>query len=269
MDLFNRFFGFFYPPVPMLNVFLNNMKVQTGSYDSFLHEMFSLSKRRVSSFVCFANVHMAVEVWRDQTFAKIISKATIVCPDGKPLALLAGWVTKKPQDRVAGMDIVPKLISGACEKDLRVFFVGPNEETIAAIKGKVAMEFDNNIIAGYYIPPYSADACAYNEQIVKEVNESDADFVFVSLGCPKQERWMFNHYQSISVPLLGVGGALPVYAGLQKRAPAWMQRYSLEWLYRLIQEPGRLLKRYFLTNAIFIYNAFIVLAFNKFVVEKD
>ena len=87
---------------------------------------------------------------------------------------------------------------------------------------------------------------------ISRINESGAHFVLVALGCPKQEKWMAANYKDINAVLLGLGGAFPVVAGLQKRAPVWMQKIALEWLYRLIQEPGRLFKRYFYTNSYFM-----------------
>ena len=80
--------------------------------------------------------------------------------------------------------------------------------------------------------------------------------VFVALGCPKQERWMSEMKEHIPAVMIGVGGALPVLVGLQKRAPMWMQKNSLEWLYRLLQEPRRLFKRYLVTNSLFLYLLF-------------
>ncbi len=88
---------------------------------------------------------------------------------------------------------------------------------------------------------------------IKTINQARPQVVFVSLGCPKQEKWMYEHHKKISAVLVGVGGALGVMAGIQKRAPVWMQKHSLEWLYRLKQEPKRLFQRYFITNNFFIY----------------
>lgn len=87
---------------------------------------------------------------------------------------------------------------------------------------------------------------------VQQINASGAHFVLVALGCPKQEKWMAAHYQELQGILLGVGGAFPVVAGMRKRCPQWMQKFALEWLYRLLQEPARMYKRYLYTNFYFI-----------------
>lgn len=88
---------------------------------------------------------------------------------------------------------------------------------------------------------------------VRQINDSGANLVMVVLGCPKQENWMAQHSRHINAVLLGVGGAVDVYAGVRRRAPAWMQRLALEWLYRLLQEPRRMFRRYFVTNSLYIW----------------
>ncbi len=89
--------------------------------------------------------------------------------------------------------------------------------------------------------------------VIDKINSSGTHIVFVALGCPKQERWMAKMKGRINACMVGIGGALPVMVGLQKRAPIWMQKIGLEWFFRLLQEPRRLFKRYFITNSLFIY----------------
>ena len=119
------------------------------------------------------------------------------------------------------------------------------------IKNKIEKKFPNVKIAGLFSPPY--DKPLDDKSYIDLINDSGADLVFVSLGCPKQEKWMANHYHNINAVLLGVGGAFSVYAGVTKRAPLFMRNAGLEWMYRLLQEPRRLFKRYFKTNSLFIY----------------
>jgi N-acetylglucosaminyldiphosphoundecaprenol N-acetyl-beta-D-mannosaminyltransferase len=122
-----------------------------------------------------------------------------------------------------------------------------------ALQEKIRLDYKDVELAGAITPPFRTLS---NEEVVAhidQINQSDAHLVLVSLGCPKQEKWMSAHSQKINAALLGVGGAFAVTAGLQKRSPAWMQRAGLEWLHRLAQEPGRLFKRYFITNTHFIF----------------
>jgi N-acetylglucosaminyldiphosphoundecaprenol N-acetyl-beta-D-mannosaminyltransferase len=117
----------------------------------------------------------------------------------------------------------------------------------------VKNRYPKTIIAGAMSPPFRLlEEWELNEHI-SLINQSKPHFVFVSLGCPKQEKWMADNFKKINAVLLGVGAAFEIMAGMKKRAPKWMQDLSLEWLYRLIQEPRRLFKRYFVTNSFFIY----------------
>ena len=108
-------------------------------------------------------------------------------------------------------------------------------------------------IAGMYSPPFRPLSESEMDVVADVIKESGAQLVFVILGCPKQEKWMCEMKGRIPAVMVGVGGALPVLIGDLKRAPRWMQRNSLEWLYRMMQEPKRLFKRYLITNTIYIY----------------
>jgi N-acetylglucosaminyldiphosphoundecaprenol N-acetyl-beta-D-mannosaminyltransferase len=119
-------------------------------------------------------------------------------------------------------------------------------------------------LVGLYSPPFRA--LTKEEEVILNINASGAGFVFVALGCPKQEKWMAAMKGRINACMVGIGGALPVMIGMQKRAPVWMQKASLEWLYRLIQEPQRLFKRYAVTNTMFIvllFTQWLKLKFSK------
>ena len=113
--------------------------------------------------------------------------------------------------------------------------------------------YPNIQIAGLYSPPFRPLSEGEMEEIAEHISNSGAHLVFVVLGCPKQEKWMSEMKGRIPAVMIGVGGALPVLIGDLKRAPLWMQRHSLEWLYRLMQEPKRLFKRYLVTNTIYLY----------------
>jgi len=127
------------------------------------------------------------------------------------------------------------------------------------IEQKALYEFPKLIIAGLFSPPFRKLSESEENEIVKKINYSNASLIFVALGCPKQEIWMKRMKGKINGVMVGVGGAFPVYAGITKRAPLWMQKTSLEWLFRMIQEPGRLWKRYLVTNSKFIFLSLIEL----------
>ncbi|MEM6628449.1 MAG: WecB/TagA/CpsF family glycosyltransferase [Bacteroidota bacterium] len=227
--------------------------ITTGSYVDFVEEVFHLAASKYSSYVCFSNVHMLIEAYKDPMFNEIVSEADMATPDGVPLRIAMRLLYGIRQDRIAGMDAFPHLLKEAAKRDKSVYFYGGKQEVLDAIVKRAAVEIPGLKIAGYYSPPFRKLSEEEKQQIRDTINDSHADLTFVALGCPKQEKWVASEQDKIKGCLLAVGGAFTVYAGMQVRAPKWMQKYSLEWLFRLVQEPKRLWKRYFVTNSLFIY----------------
>lgn len=194
---------------------------------------------------------MCIEVWKDAVYAHAVNSADMATPDGKPLAKAIEWLYGIKQPRVAGMDLLPDLLREAAVQSLGVFFYGSTPDVLDAIQHKALQDNPSLIISGSCSPPFRALTDAEKEEDIRRINASGAHIVFVALGCPKQERWMAENRGKIHAVMLGVGGAFPVYAGLQKRAPQWMQKYALEWVFRLCQEPKRMWKRYLVTNTLF------------------
>jgi N-acetylglucosaminyldiphosphoundecaprenol N-acetyl-beta-D-mannosaminyltransferase len=151
------------------------------------------------------------------------------------------------------MDLLPDLLKEAEHKAIPVYFYGGTEAMLTSIRENMPERYPNLKIAGMFSPPFRELSPAEVELTAQFINNSGAKIVFVILGCPKQELWMGMMKNRIKGTMIGVGGALPVLLGIQKRAPLWMQRNGLEWLYRLYQEPRRLFKRYAVTNSIFLF----------------
>ena len=225
--------------------------VSTGKYSTFLNEFITLSDERKSSYVCVANVHMAIEAHKELSFRSIVNRADVTTPDGMPLAKAIKLLYAIDQDRVAGMDIMPDLMHLCHQKGKRIFLYGSTKDILEKIIEKAKVEFPNLQISAYS-PPFRELTENEKNKIVSMINSYDPDFVFVALGCPKQEKWMAEHKGKINSCMIGLGGAFEVYAEVKTRAPKWMQNYSLEWLYRLMQDPKRLWKRYLYTNTYFV-----------------
>lgn len=230
-----------------------SIPVSTGSYTEFVEGLINAARNGQSQYTCVANVHMLVEAYKDRQFARTVKDATYITPDGKPLVWALRMLHGLKQERVAGMDLLPDLLEAAAINQLPVFFYGGTTELMKKTELYVAKNFPHVKIAGVYSPPFRNLTALEEEEIANNINRSGAALVFVVLGCPKQEKWMAAMKGKIDAVMIGVGGALPVMIGEQRRAPRWMQRYGLEWVYRLAQEPGRLFKRYAVTNSVFIY----------------
>lgn len=232
--------------------FLISINVSIGAYKEFLEQIALLGKEKKSSYVCIANVHMLIEAYNDKEFAQVVNDADIVSPDGMPLATGIRKLYNINQDRVAGMDVLPDMLSMCENNGTPVFFYGGTQDMIDQTRKYIELNYSNLKIAGMISPPFRPLQEHEEEDIVKKINESNAGIVFVALGCPKQERWMASMKGRVDACMLGIGGALPVMIGMQKRASKWMQRNHLEWLFRLFQEPKRLFKRYLTTNSLFM-----------------
>ena len=151
-----------------------------------------------------------------------------------------------------------EILDISAKEGYRHFFYGSTEETLEKLQKHLGENYPGVQIAGMYSPPFRSLTEEEDKEIIRMINESQADFVWIGLGAPKQERWMSDHKGIISGFMVGVGAAFDYLAGNITRAPEWMQKTNLEWLYRLMQEPKRLFKRYFYTNTKFIWNAVIL-----------
>ena len=208
---------------------------------------------RQSNYACVANVHMLVEAYRNPSFAEVVKNAKSVAPDGMPLVWALRLLYGIKQERVAGMDLMPDLLHKLETTKLSAFFYGGTEELLYRTKGFIQKKYPCLNVAGMYSPPFRPLVKEEENGIAAMINNSGAHVVFVALGCPKQEKWMASMRGKIKAVMIGIGGALPVMVGMQSRAPKWMQKYGLEWLFRLMQEPKRLFKRYAVTNSVFLY----------------
>lgn len=232
---------------------LLNFMLNTGSYDTIVDTIIALSLQRQSSVICVANVYMFAEAQKNKDFLNIINNADMVTPDGKPLCWALQILNKIEQPRVAGMDLLPDLLRKLAKQSLSVYFYGGSHEMLAQAKLYIRANYPGLTLAGAYSPPFRELSPKEETEIISNINECKPNIVFVILGCPKQEKWMHRMKDKINCVMIGVGGALPVMIGQQKRAPVWMQNAGFEWFYRLMQAPGRLFKRYAVTNSIFMW----------------
>ena len=230
--------------------------VTVESFDVQVDTMLDWARQRLSKAVCVANVHMLVEAKCHDGFARVLHRADMLTPDGMPLVWVTSRLRKQKQDRVAGMDILLSLCEKAAKEDVSVFFIGSTPDVLWNMKQRLNKDFPELQIAGMESPPFRPLTVAEDDALVQRINDSGAGLVLVSLGCPKQEWWMYHHKGRLNAVMVGLGGVFPIFAGQKKWAPAWVQKNGLEWLYRLLQEPKRLWKRYAKTIPLFLLLAF-------------
>lgn len=205
------------------------------------------------NYICISNVHTTVTAYEDEEYRKIQNGGALALPDGKPLSIVSKKRGFKNAERLTGPDLMGALFKESEEKGYKHYFYGSTEETLELLKIKLNEKYPKLNIVGMYSPPFKSEVSLENDDILNEINSKDVDFLWVGLGAPKQEKWMHIHKNKVNAIMIGVGAGFDYYAEKIKRAPLWMQKCSLEWLYRLTQDPKRLFKRYITTNIKFIY----------------
>jgi N-acetylglucosaminyldiphosphoundecaprenol N-acetyl-beta-D-mannosaminyltransferase len=225
------------------------------SFDEQINLIVNWAKNCQSKMVCVANVHMLIEARQNSDFAGVLRHADLVTPDGMPLVWMLKLMGAKRVQRVAGMDIFLATCQQAAQAQISIFLLGSTPDILDRIHQRLQTEFPLLKIAGMNSPSFSPVAATVDTNIIQIINSSGAGIVFVALGCPKQELWMARHREQIQAVTIGVGAVFPVYAGALKHAPKFIRNAGGEWLFRLIQEPRRLWKRYAQTIPVFIWLA--------------
>lgn len=228
------------------------MPISRLSYADAASWIMHRGQERAGGYVCFANVHMMMTAQDHKLLRMAMHEADLVCADGKPLCIALSLLGEGKQERVAGMDMMPSILAEAEQKQVPVYFLGGTPTVLKAVKERAIHEHPALLVAGAESPPFRPLQPDEERDLVNRINASGAGILFVALGCPKQEIWMMRLSPHLKPVCLGVGGAFPVYAGVEKRAPVWAQKLSLEWLWRLVQDPKRLWKRYLATNSLFM-----------------
>lgn len=221
------------------------------------------SRRKESRYVCISNVHSVVTAGQDASFGAVVRNADMVTPDGAPVAWMVRRLGFGKQERINGPDLMWKYCAQASMRDESIFLYGGSSETLTLLQKQLLAAFPGIKIAGAISPPFRALSAEEDAADVERINASGAGTVWVSLGCPKQEKWMAAHVGRVNAVMIGVGAAFDYHAGTVKRAPLWMQHNGLEWLHRLCSEPGRLWKRYLVTNSLFVIGALWQLSFRR------
>ncbi len=243
--------------------------ISIGVYDVFTSDIIDLARRSEGDYICLANVHMVIEAYNDPEFSSIVNNAIMVAPDGRPLSLLLKILYNVKQPRVAGMDLLPDILKLAGEEKVPVFFYGSTSSTLDKVKAKLRSHYPEVILAGVISPVFGDISPTLLKSHIDVINGSKAGIIFVVFGCPKQEKLMAEMSGRVKGVMIGIGGAVPIFAGELKRAPEWMQKYSLEWFFRLLKEPGRLWKRYLFTNTKFILLVLRELFLRKILKKQD
>lgn len=214
-------------------------------------------KQLSGDYMCVSNVHTTVTAWEDKDYCAIQNGGIMAIPDGGPLSFIGRKRRFNNMKRTTGPSYMEEILKVSVEKGYRHYFYGSTEETLEKLYKVLERDYRGVEIVGMYSPPFREMTEEEDKSIISRINEAKPDFIWVGLGAPKQEKWMFDHQGKVNGFMVGVGAAFDYFAGNINRAPEWMQECNMEWLYRLIQDPKRLFKRYLHTNTKFIWYAVI------------
>ena len=235
-----------------INLF--GIKIHAMTMDDLINICGECISKRDSLLLGVINVAKLVNSRKNDELHRSLTEADIVLADGLPIIWLTRMMGSPLPERVAGIDIMYELLKEANEKNYRVYFLGAKAEVLQTMIKNVQKDYPDIPIAGYSDGYFDKDE---EEVVARNIKDSRADILFVGISSPKKENFLKNWRNIIDVPIChGVGGSFDILAGVTNRAPIWMQNYGLEWLYRLIQEPRRMWKRYLFTNIMFIKLSF-------------
>jgi N-acetylglucosaminyldiphosphoundecaprenol N-acetyl-beta-D-mannosaminyltransferase len=209
-------------------------------------------KQLSGNYMCVSNVHTTITAYDDPEYLEVQNGGIMAIPDGGPLSTLGRKRGFDNMRRTTGPSYMEEIFKISVQKGYRHFFYGSTEETLNKMKQELKDKYPGLQIVGMYSPPFRELTEQEDKEVINMITEKVPDFVWVGLGAPKQEKWMNKHKGKIEGFMIGVGAGFDYFAGNISRAPQWMQKLNLEWLYRMVQDPKRLLRRYLYTNTKFL-----------------
>lgn len=223
-----------------------NIEIDNLTMEEALAAIDELIQQDKCSYVVTPNVDHIVQLETNEELKTIYSNASLVLTDGKPLLWIAKWYGTPIKEKISGSDLFPKLCEMAARKKYKMFFLGAAEGIAEKAAKNLVARYPELQVTGTYAPPFGFEKDDTElKKIKKLVEEAQPKILVVGLGCPKQEKFIYDNCETLGVPLsLGLGASFDFEAGNVKRAPKWMSECGLEWLFRITQDPKRMVKRY-------------------------
>lgn len=229
----------------LLNTYVNNVDMDEAI--TLIEDMIASGQK---SYVVPINVDVVMKIETDQYLKKIVDNADSVLVDGKPLVWISNLHRCPVKAKISGSDLVPRLCERASQNAYSIFIIGGKEGVAERAKKRLETEYPMINIVGTYAPPLGFE---YDRQELDKINhlitQAHPDLLIACLGCPKQEKWIFENFLEYDAKVsLCAGATVDFLAGNVKRAPKWMSDHGFEWFYRFLQEPKRMFRRYFIDD---------------------
>lgn len=226
-----------------------------------------IREKRYGSYIAVCNAYDAVCCKKDPAVREAVNNSSLTVPDGISMVKVANLYGYPLKRRVYGPDLMQALLSsgenresppagpaGKIENELRHFFYGTTDDTLEKLEKNLKEKYPRFIVAGKYAPPFRPLTPEEDKKVIDMINDAAPDILWVGLGCPRQQIWMYEHKDSLKVPVMvGVGAAFDFFAGTARQAPRWIRESGFEWLFRLCTQPKRLWKRYIIYGGAFVF----------------
>jgi len=251
-------------PADVRRLDILGIPIAMTDYAQAMDVMDGMIARRERGYVCAVAVHAVMVSQRDAEMRAAVTGSSLTVPDGMPLVWAANLLGQNLRNRVYGPELMDRYCGRCAERGHRVWLYGGRDQgSLMQLALNLRRRHPGIEIVGGYSPPFRPLTSEEEDAIVEQINEARPDVVWVGIGVPKQEKWMARLRSRLEAPVLcGVGAAFDFHSGRISQAPSWMQERGLEWIYRIAQEPRRLLPRYL------SYNPAFVLAFARQLVRE-
>ncbi|MDD5432007.1 MAG: WecB/TagA/CpsF family glycosyltransferase [Candidatus Omnitrophica bacterium] len=231
-------------------------KIDNVTFIEAIEESISLSFCKDKyHFIVTPNVDHLMQLQRDSDLKMVYDNAALVLTDGMPIIWLSKFLGKGIKEKISGSDLLPKLCEVASDKGLRIFFLGGRLGSVESVEKAFKNRYRGINIVRAHCPSFGFEKDEVeNRQVIELIKEVQPDILFVGLGTPKQEKWIYRYRDEYKVPLsIGIGASFDFEAGVVKRAPLWMRKVGFEWFWRILMEPKRLWKRYLIDDMQFFW----------------
>lgn len=236
---------------------VTGINIHAVDYEYAVDQIVRAARERRSYAVSALAVHGVMTGALDQEHAIRLNALDLVVPDGQPVRWALRWLHGVHlMDRVYGPNLALYSARALADAGMPIYLYGSTNTVLRKFSDNLEKRFPHLQIAGKEASKFGVVTHDEQIQIAQRIHDSGARAVFVGLGCPRQEVWIYEHKHLLNIPTLAVGAAFDFHAGILPQAPSYMQRYGLEWLYRLYQEPNRLWRRYLLLNPAYLWKVF-------------
>lgn len=234
----------------MARIKFMNIEIDNLTMSEALIAIDKLIQQNRNAYVVTPNVDHIVKIENGGVLKEVYQKADLILADGKPLLWIARWYGTPIKEKISGSDLFPRLCEMAAQKGYKMFFLGAAEGVAARAAENLTKRYPGLQIVGTYSPPFGFEDDSYEMFRIKSmIKEAEPQILIVGLGCPKQEKFILHNKDELGIPVsLGLGASLDFEAQNIKRAPKWISNIGLEWAFRIIQDPKRMVKRYIIDD---------------------